>query len=578
MENYNKERIAFLMLGTLGIIDVVVLLLYSSPYPDLFSKYSIRHFNFLVAHIGVVGFIFLLLGVPRIINGLLKRVHDIWNETHYLRILGVILYIILGAVIFSILSRITHPSIMWVSTAFWFGAFALWFFLIHPTESRLKIYLCLYFVLISLMGVESCFYVYNNVSLNWRMGHQTMPQNPRIYDFPDLFVQGWPAGWNKRLPGPIPEGGLLLPDLDINVLGNTSPVRFITNSKGFRNAREFTYDVPAHIFRILYIGDSFASGFRIGQDNMSGQIIEKALNVMLNRNEIQYTQVEVLVASIDEPETGWLWLQEHGFKYNPSLVVLGSFLGNDIFQTSLAVDDQGFLHIQDDQPNSAIGLKQSGSRVGFTTSPYKNMYLPEDAQFMTVSRGWRFLRYHSSIIDLLSQAYISHRITRLFSLPYENLSISLYKDDIKNHRLHVFDPYHNLGLYYTPMLDTIKEALAQYHRVLRGKQAACQNNETDLLVVLFPPASQAAEIVWETTIKKYFLRSERFDLDSPNRRIIQQLEVDRIQYLDLLPVFREVDRQQREWIYLHGDRHWNDRGHQVAGQAIAKYIELRYLK
>lgn len=114
MENYTKERIAFLMLGTLGIIDVVILLLYSSPYPDVFSKYSIRHFNFLVAHIGVVGFIFLLLGVPRIINGLLKRVHDIWNETHYLRILGVILYIILGAVIFSILSRITHPSIMWV--------------------------------------------------------------------------------------------------------------------------------------------------------------------------------------------------------------------------------------------------------------------------------------------------------------------------------------------------------------------------------------------------------------------------------------------------------------------------------
>ena len=128
------------------------------------------------------------------------------------------------------------------------------------------------------------------------------------------------------------------------------------------------------------------------------------------------------------------------------------------------------------------------------------------------------------------------------------------------------------------MLDTIKEALAQYHRVLRGIQAACQNNETDLLVVLFPPANQAAEIVWETTIKKYSLRSERFDLDSPNRRIIQQLEVDRVQYLDLLPVFREVDRQQREWVYLHGDGHWNDRGHQVAGQEIAKYIGLRYLK
>ena len=578
MANYTKERIAFLLLGTLGIIVVGVLLLYSSPYPNVFSKYSTRHFNFLVAHIGVVGFIFLLLGIPRIINGLLKRVHQIWNETHYLRIIGVILYIVIGGVIFSILSRITHPSILWISTAFWLSAFSLWFFLIYPTESRLKVYFFLSSVLLSLMCVESGFFLYNNVSLNWRIEQQTMLSSPEVHQYAGLFVPGWPAGWNKPLPGPIPEGGLFLPSLNIIVRGNTIPVKFITNSKGFRNVREFAYDVPLHIFRILYIGDSFATGFRIGQDNLSGRIMEEALNVILSQDELKYTHVEVLIVNIDEPATGWFWLQEHGFKYNPRLVVLGSYIGNDIFQTSLAVDDQGFLHIQDDQPNSAIVLKQGGSRVGFTTPPYSSLYLPDDAQFITVSRGWRFLRYHSRILDLLCQSYISQRITRLFSLPYENMIISLYQDHKKNHRLHMYDPFHDLGLYYTPTPDIIEEAYDRFHRVLRGIQVACQNNETDLLVVLISPAQQAAEKVWETTIKQYSLRADRFDLDSPNRKIVQQFEVDRIQYLDTLPIFREADRQRKDWLYLHGDGHWNERGNQMVGLAIAKYIELRYLK
>jgi hypothetical protein len=146
--------------------------------------------------------------------------------------------------------------------------------------------------------------------------------------------------------GPFREGGKLVPNLDVVVVGETreQPARFITNSKGFRNTREFSYQPSPDTYRILYLGDSFVAGYRVGQEFTSGKVIEGKLTEMLQEAGGQL-RPEVLIVSISEPATAWLWLEEYGFKYHPDLIILGVALGNDIFQVYLAVDPKGYLTV-----------------------------------------------------------------------------------------------------------------------------------------------------------------------------------------------------------------------------------------
>ena len=79
---------------------------------------------------------------------------------------------------------------------------------------------------------------------------------------------------------PSREGGHLLPNLDLLVNGERvgQRVRFITNSRGFRSDREFSYEAPESTYRILFLGDSFVDGMRTDQENTIGYILEEILD------------------------------------------------------------------------------------------------------------------------------------------------------------------------------------------------------------------------------------------------------------------------------------------------------------
>ena len=54
--------------------------------------------------------------------------------------------------------------------------------------------------------------------------------------------------------------------------------QFITNSKGFRNTKEFTYQKPANTLRVLSLGDSHTQGHEVRQDLTFSAILERFLN------------------------------------------------------------------------------------------------------------------------------------------------------------------------------------------------------------------------------------------------------------------------------------------------------------
>ncbi len=87
-------------------------------------------------------------------------------------------------------------------------------------------------------------------------------------------VMGSPGG------APFSAGGLLKPDLDLEVIGDgpDGVVRVVTNSAGFRSRRDFTPLPSGAVTRILFAGDSFFAGYRVDQEDSVGAVLERKLN------------------------------------------------------------------------------------------------------------------------------------------------------------------------------------------------------------------------------------------------------------------------------------------------------------
>ncbi|NND91585.1 MAG: hypothetical protein HKN42_12055 [Granulosicoccus sp.] len=99
--------------------------------------------------------------------------------------------------------------------------------------------------------------------------------------------------------------------------------KFTTNSQGFRNYQDFTYDKPDNTVRVVSLGDSHTQGVEADQDYTYSSIIEKYLTTrgigaqVFNTGVSGFSNAEALVL-----------LEQELVKYAPDFVVLG-FFAND---------------------------------------------------------------------------------------------------------------------------------------------------------------------------------------------------------------------------------------------------------
>jgi hypothetical protein len=98
---------------------------------------------------------------------------------------------------------------------------------------------------------------------------------------------------------------------------------FVTNSRGFRNTKEFAYAKPPGTFRVLCLGDSHTQGYEVRQEATFSAVLERYV-------EARGMNAEVLNAGVSGFSTAeaLVFLENEGVKYDPDAVVLG-FAGND---------------------------------------------------------------------------------------------------------------------------------------------------------------------------------------------------------------------------------------------------------
>ena len=187
-------------------------------------------------------------------------------------------------------------------------------------------------------------------------------------------------------------GWALKPNLTAYQYKNHPPVT--SNAHGWRSTRQFTYDKPEGIARVVVLGDSFTFGEQARDDETWPACLEQQLD-----------NTEVLNLAIHGYGTDQQLrvLEVQGVKYQPDIVVLGFFV-EDIFRNGLAFRDFAKpMYILED------------AKLVLTNSP-----VPRPQQILAQSEGARPLSYMVH--------FVSHRLAGRY--PPSNLNDVLEKRDL----------------------------------------------------------------------------------------------------------------------------------------------------
>lgn len=310
------------------------------------------------------------------------------------------------------------------------------------------------------------------------------------------------------------------------------------NSHGLRALREYTYEKPSGVKRILLLGDSFFWGYGVDDE----YVISEVLQGMAGQ------KVEVINGSVTGYGTDQqlLWLVERGLRYRPDMVV-ASFFGNDLDEIAFSVYygyPKPYFVIEKGRPvlkNIPVPDTRETRRKGF------------EEPDTTFGRLKRFLRYNCHTYQFI--------VGRLNSIPW--LRQFFLKIGIAEEFTRALPgvPFHKLE---PDKVDELYSAL-----ILEIKRVT-EEAGARLLLVYIPEREDTlgSKIRYENVNKDAPELNDRF-----SKGIARLARKKRIEYLDLLPIVRE-HHLKGEYLYnpYEYDHHWSPLGHRVAAEAIYEYI------
>jgi hypothetical protein len=299
------------------------------------------------------------------------------------------------------------------------------------------------------------------------------------------------------------------------------------NSHGHRDD-EVELGKPDGVFRILVLGDSFAIGANVEQDQAFPQLLEKQLAEGISAGIT--SRIEVVNAAVG----GWApyhyarYFEHYGIEYQPDLVLVAFFVGNDTYAWHAAFNDlktavQGRRVSQEAASARLIGLK---------VFLYDNSHL--------------FRRIFTS------NAILKTDFRRTDCQDFLDTYLVIQRSRVKVHR--IADP--------SVMLNFAAHNIA----ALQDIRDMAKTIGAETTVVLVPDENQINPRLQERVLMGK--NPADFDFNMPQSFLIDKLKELEIAVIDLLPAFR----QQTKCLYLN-DTHWTPGGHQLAATVI--YDELR---
>lgn len=315
------------------------------------------------------------------------------------------------------------------------------------------------------------------------------------------------------------------------------------NREGFRD-REHPLEKPTGTFRVAVIGDSMSEALAVAREKTYWSVLERELAACRGN------AVDVMNFSVSGYGTAQqlLTLRHNVLKYAPDIVLLAFFSGNDVWNNEPALDgheDRVYFILKDGR----LALDDGNTRSG---------------RFRT-KMIWR---------GALNTAINASRLFQLLREFYTRMW-DVFRGD-KGRTDIVFDPAsRDYAIFKEPSTPEWQRAWATTEALLLAMRDETKASGADFQIVNL---TAPVQVYPDTALRRDFAEALGVDdLAYPDQRIAEFAQRAGIPEIGLAaPLRRYADSNNA---YLHGfsntrlgTGHWNETGHRLAGERIAKAI------
>ena len=321
------------------------------------------------------------------------------------------------------------------------------------------------------------------------------------------------------------------------------------NREGFRGP-ETTIAKPPGTVRIAVLGDSFTEAQQVSEDQTFSAVIQRALSTC---PAMQGRKVQVLNFGVNGYGTTQelMTLRHQVWQFSPDIVVLAVFTGNDIMNNSVTLETERCRPFY---------VYRDGEMV--LAGPLWDSPVTRMRCMMRFEGRMRFDTRQSALVRVLDESWrvVKEHLPGKHHKRHETTGDELGINDV---------------IYKPPTDPAWRDAwrvtdglIAQMNREVKNRHAA-------FLVVTLTNGIQ----VWPDPDVRasYMKRLGVSDLNYPDQRIEALGKNDGFPVLALAPPLAAYADQHH--VFLHGfknthlgEGHWNELGHRMAGELIAKKL------
>jgi hypothetical protein len=320
------------------------------------------------------------------------------------------------------------------------------------------------------------------------------------------------------------------------------------NHEGLRDV-EHPYAKSAGVFRILVLGDSFVEAMHVPLASTFTRQLEQQLNAAGTQ-----PRVEVVAAGVSGYGTAseLLYFEREGQRYQPDLVLLAFYPGNDVKNNSPTLEDTlRPVYANDGTLQKVIGEKRERTVSGW--------------------RGWfaRSAAYHYfRQVLLLRHPELARTLVRHGWLKGEAVSTAPEREGVPV----------DYGVYGSSLPSEWQEAWGHTEWLLNQLRQAATGAGARFAVAVLGTRDQVYPDWWQEIVSAHpKMQGREWNLDGPQRRMEAWCAQHDVPCVSMASAFRAAASRDDERLHFHRDGHWTVAGHHLAAHVLTDFLEQHQL-
>ena len=313
-------------------------------------------------------------------------------------------------------------------------------------------------------------------------------------------------------------------------------VRVRINSRGLRDVEHAPQKRPG-VPRVVVLGDSFMEAMQVPLEA-----------TFARRLEAKLIEAGVAAEVVNGGVSGYgtagqlLWLRERGREYQPDLVLLAFYPGNDVKNNSPELEPALRPQYGSDGALERIAAPQRAERRGWL--------------------GWSAAVKYVRKVLLTGHAGLADPLARIGLLDAGAAQVA-QRDGVPV----------DYGVYRVGADPEWERAWQKTSLLLSGLHDVARKQGAALAIMVVTARERIYPDTWKEICEANpRMKEMEWDLDAPERRIVEWCEANRIPCIPLTSVFEQQSDGDEPLHYRH-DGHWTARGHELAAEMAVQTIK-----